>query len=205
MGAPFRGVARSKKVPHVNLFIVSGMPRARTAWVANYMTHRGILCMHEGLSLFDSPEECAEWMRLEAKDRPAVGICDSGAVWFYRALERLLPEAKWALIRRLPGESEASYLGEHGIDVSLHAHAVRLEEVASLRTALTVDFAELDVRMTELARWCVPGWEHDSMRHQMLTRCDVKLTDAALKGGIQRVKESPLLSHVEATIFKAEN
>lgn len=34
----------------MNNFLILGLPRSRTAWLANFMTHDGFFCSHEGLN-----------------------------------------------------------------------------------------------------------------------------------------------------------
>lgn len=182
-----------------SIFIVTGMPRARTAWLANYLTYRDSLCIHEMLSLFDSPQSCAEFMLNTAAHGQSIGMSDSGAVWFQEALVKALPEARWVVIRRPVPQSERSFLHEHGISVTLEGHNQKIEELIR-RVSPPVrifDFHEIDERIHEIAEFCVPGWPRNPLRDSMLKTFDVKLTDVALTHGIVKLKGSPLMKHLE--------
>lgn len=182
-------------------FIITGMPRARTAWLANYLTSGSVLCEHEALSRFTTPDECATWLLERTATGRPTGMSDSGAVYFADALAAALPGAKWVVIRRTVYDCEASFQQEHGIGVDLWAHKRKMDDAIMRQRPLVVDFKDIDVRAREIAEHCVPGWVHDEDRHRMLLRFDVRLTDPALKSGIKTVQGSGLLAMAEPPRF----
>lgn len=186
-----------------SVFIVTGMPRSRTAWLANYLTYGDAFCKHELLSDFDTPKQCADWMKAKAESGVSIGMSDSGAVLFQDALAAELPNAKWVLIRRSVGDCEKSFSNEHGIGVDLWAHKRKVDDLVMHLDPMVVEFDEIDTRIRHIAAHCIPGWKHNNERHEMLLKFDVKLTDHALKSGIQAAATSPLLSSAEPPKFTA--
>lgn len=184
-------------------FIITGMPRARTAWLANFMTNGTVLCEHEMLSRFGTPEECAEYMNQMVEDGvvSAIGMSDSGAVLFQDALRAALPEAKWVVIRRSVDASQKSFRNEHGIEVDLWAHKRKVDDAIMNLSPLVVDFEDIDKRIEEIKAYCLgdpPATGLASgIRTEMLKRFDVKLTDAALREGCKLVSQSGLMRRVE--------
>lgn len=81
-------------------FVVTGLPRSRTAWLSVALTHGPVRCAHEAL-LWDK-DRSARW----AAHGGLVGNSDSGY------LLNPIPEgAKLIVVRRDPAEALRSYLG----------------------------------------------------------------------------------------------
>lgn len=179
----------------MSLFFVTGMPRARTAWVANYLTFGPCFCEHEALSQVPTPEQLVARMR-SFESIGASGISDSGAVRFHRQLRAIVPDAKWVFLRRDPEESEDSFWQEQDIAVSLAGHA-RAVESAIRPGDLVVDFGDIDARILEIARFVCPDWAHLQVRHDMLLGWDVQLTRGAMAAGTSRVARSGILDHFD--------
>lgn len=190
-------------------FIISGMPRARTAWLANFMTYGGVLCEHEMLSKFKTPEECAEYMRQMVEDGVvgAIGMSDSGAVLFQDALKAALPEARWVIIRRSVDECQKSFKNEHGIAVDLWAHKRKVDDAIMNLSPLVVDFNDIDSSLTAIRMHCIGDAPKPivhglatGIRDEMLKGFDVKLTDKALRDGATAVDPS-LIKRIEPPKF----
>jgi hypothetical protein len=77
-------------------FFVTGLPRSRTAWVANYLSHAGAFCYHDGLA------NCSSLNEFDAKlaRHPVCGDSDSGLAMFQVELRSRHPEAQWVILRR---------------------------------------------------------------------------------------------------------
>lgn len=161
------------------------------------MMQGNVFCLHELLSKFDSPTGCAQWMNRVAENLDGVGMSDSGAVFFQDALAAKIPDARWVVVVRPQNDSEDSFLKEHGLNVSLGMHRQKIDELIAKRNPLVVEFDEIDRRIVEIAEYCVPKWNHDRMRHSMLLGFNIKLTDYALKSGMEMVRNSELLNHLE--------
>jgi hypothetical protein len=177
-------------------YIITGLPRSRTAWIAQYMTAGGSLCVHE---LWDVP--------------PLVrGVSDSGAVWSQERLFKEHPQAKWVVIRRDIREVIASMKqcfsqcnGEL-IENTVRMHQEKLGQCILERSPLVVEFDELNKRAPEIAQFCEPGWIHNDLIHQQLCRINIQLLPqvqqaeaveaAKTAGQLEPVKPSPLAVRV---------
>lgn len=90
-------------------FFITGLPRSRTAWLANLFTTGGPcgshqFCHHDLLGKVSSLAEFRRRMQLADH----TGDSDSGLVWIFPKLRELYPAARWILIERDPAESIAS-------------------------------------------------------------------------------------------------
>ena len=93
-------------------FLIFGRPRSRTAWLANFLTYRNSICLHEGLA-----DSLGNWdvlaSRLEAQDAEVVGNADTGMIhWVDEALERY-PDAPMVLLES-NGKRWRQYVTEQG-------------------------------------------------------------------------------------------
>ncbi len=176
-------------------FFITGMPRARTAWVSNYLTHGSCFCEHEGLSYVDTPEALVQRMA-NRREYESSGISDSGAVLFHKELRRRCPGARWVFLLREKSECEDSFFLERGIKLSLDEHVARVH--AAIKPGdLVVHFKDIDARILEVAQFVCPTWHHVQDRHDMLLQWDVQLTGAALGAGIRRTLRSGVLNRVD--------
>lgn len=182
------------------IFIISGLPRSRSAWLSNFLTAQGALCIHEGIARFESPKEAAKWYKILAETQP-IGISDSGAVLFQQALQKEIPDARWVIIRRPLAECQESFKREHGLDVCLWDHKRLVDDAIHYLQPLVVDFEDIDDRADTIAEYCIPGWVRDPIRTNLLKTWDIQLTREALFSGSDLVKKSGLLDHVEKPRF----
>ena len=76
-------------------YLITGLPRSRTAWLANYLTIGSSFCYHEGL------KECFDIGDLRMmKKAPYTGNSDSSAVFFVDEMKNLFPDMKIVIIDR---------------------------------------------------------------------------------------------------------
>lgn len=177
-------------------FVVTGMPRARTAWVANFLTYGGCYCEHDGLARAGNVERCVDWFNTVG-GYDAIGISDSGAAQFTRALDAGVPGLRWVVIVRAPRECEASFAAAGCPAVSLDHHARRVAVLASRPDTLVVRFEELDERIDEIARFCCPTWKPNPDRRDMLCRLNIQLTPTGLSEGARLALLGGLVRQVE--------
>jgi hypothetical protein len=91
-------------------FFITGLPRSRTAWLANLFTTDTTICYHD--KPFDD--------RLCENAFKRVGFCGSELLADYDRIKALYPTAKWVLIRRSLDDSTDSFkclLRDHGITI----------------------------------------------------------------------------------------
>ena len=83
-------------------FFITGLPRSRTAWLANFLTTGASYCAHDALLGVSS------FVELDAKLRALPGELrgdsDSAALLFAPRLFAMYPEARWVVVLRDPEE-----------------------------------------------------------------------------------------------------
>lgn len=87
--------------PRMNPFFITGLPRSRTAWLANFFTYGPAFCGHDLLKSCRSLDMLEA--TLESFGTPFAGDSDSGLLVVADAVYRRWPEAKWIIVDR-PGE-----------------------------------------------------------------------------------------------------
>ena len=152
-------------------FFVTGLPRSRTAWLANLLTYGEAFCWHDLLGRCASLEELKERFHATACGYTAVGNADSGLGWFFPQVDRMFPEAQWVIVRREPAEAASSlyrHLARHPYPElapptlgSARDLCRRLDEVLNVMKDLlpTERTIELDYRQLESERVCREIWE----------------------------------------------
>lgn len=86
-------------------FLITSLPRGRTAWLAALLTAHGAPCLHEAAIAYGRP------MPLDDIFADGyLGIVDPGAAVIYRdTLEAAFADCPTVLIRRDPGEAKAAF------------------------------------------------------------------------------------------------
>lgn len=126
-------------------FVVLGMPRSRTAWLARFLSYQDWFCGHDQLRYMRGMGDVKAWLT-----QANTGTCETGGAPFWRLLQGMCPEARVVVVRR-PVEEVMESLWKLGLRVdqgALRARLVGLDrklEQASARLpgALSVSFAEL--------------------------------------------------------------
>ena len=155
-------------------FLITGMPRARTAWLAAFLSDQGAHCFHDLLAKSKDVEAAVD--TAVGSDHRVSGISDNGLVYFHERVHGLLPDAKWVVVKRDPTECKNSAdLCGMGSGWDPWDHMRRADTVATERGALVVDYMDLDSRAEEIARWCVPGWVENPDRRELLCGFDVQM------------------------------
>ena len=141
-------------------FFITGLPRSRTAWCANFLTSGDSFCWHDGLANCRSLDEFEK--RMEAAT--LCGDSDSGLVFFYDELRERYRDAQWAIVRRPAEEVVRSLLAMEpyeGIPAITEADAralvenasERLEKIALDPRVLSLSASDLSTREGARALW----------------------------------------------------
>lgn len=142
-------------------FIIMGLPRSRTAWLAAFLTDGDVHCHHELMRMCKNPHEYPE--KFLATTAPIIGDADPTMLLFYESLRERLPKHKVVLIKRPEEEAETACRRMHeeiGRQQSMEAWpkaTAAFERVQQIcREFPSYDFARLDDRETvkELAEYC---------------------------------------------------
>lgn len=94
-----------------NNFFISGLPRSRTAWLANLFTTDRTFCYHDALS-FNSLLSMVQ--RFAEHKEEKVGDSDSALILHMSPLMRFFPNAAWVFVRRPLEEASSSFWRTYG-------------------------------------------------------------------------------------------
>ena len=160
----------------VRPFFLTGLPRSRTAWLANLFTTGEIFCWHDALLLCGSPADLPQLLR---KNAP-IGDSDSALILFYPDVAEMFPGSPWVIVERDPQDAFDSLVKRFGHDVSRGGWPML---IAAMQTIPKDDPNVLRVRYEELNDvevvrriWehCVPAVEFDERRWALLKRLNVE-------------------------------
>ncbi|MDE2099791.1 MAG: hypothetical protein KGL39_21240 [Patescibacteria group bacterium] len=150
-------------------FFITGLPRTRSAWLANLFTTEHSLCFHD-------PQETVTEL-LARNEGMRVGVADSTLVFKAHALLDRYPDAPWLFVDRKAEDCrrslvkftrETTRLMGRDIDAVFQAHAAASSVVKAWRGTLVVPFRALDARMPEIWAHLLPGLEYQWARHRLL-------------------------------------
>ncbi len=178
-------------------FFITGLPRSRTAWLANFFTWGNAFCHHDLLRLGFSVPTLKR--KLQATRAEFVGDSDSALLLLAPQLVAEFPESRWLLVRRPVADAVADfqkYFGGHpypGLPPLTDSQAKDLfqrgdqqcEDLARLVPSdrlLQVRHDELD-RLDCLRRiweWCVP-LPFEPERAEMLNTFNVSIISEKVK------------------------
>ncbi len=148
-----------------NYFIL-GLPRSRTAWLANFMTYGDNFCYHEGINGCHTIED------YQAKLGRNKGDSSTGAMLL--DLDKYFPGAKKVIIDS--GLSKAvefseELTGNPNEDWMIHVQS-RLNQFDGLR----VDFNDIDDNLKTIWEY-LADTEYDEERGNMLSRFNIQVHD----------------------------
>lgn len=128
-------------------YLITGLPRSRTAWLAAAVGCDDHPCLHEGLVL--GVDGLGQWM----DENPTGGDSDSGLPMFWR---KLAFPYRLVIVRRDPEEAARSYAKAAGFDLTLARLAISnlsesLDEWALAKNHLAVDYKTLSNNATVAA------------------------------------------------------
>lgn len=160
-------------------FLILGLPRSRTAWLARFLTYGDWICGHEELRHMRSLDDVKTWL-----SQPCVGSAETAAAPFWR----LIPSGtRIVIVRRNPVDVVRSLLAMPGLsfDEARLMRAVRLLDrkldqiEARCDNVLSVSFDSLSDEATCRAVFehCLPyDWDAQWLAHwaAINVRCDMR-------------------------------
>lgn len=94
----------------MNNFFITGLPRSRTAWLANLLTYSTSFCWHDALTFTSTIPRL--WTFLCEHIRNGydyLGNSDSALLFHRDEMVKLFPEAKWVIVERDSKEVAKSF------------------------------------------------------------------------------------------------
>ena len=167
-------MARSK-----HYFFITGLPRTRTAWLANFLTYGDkSLCYHEAFA--DGDIETVFGMT----KCDYIGNSDCGNTYFLSSIRTLYPNAVHVLIKRPAGEVKVSLgkLLNEDVNDTVDKLSAHIEDYERITRPLVVDFKDLDSENIIRKIWgaCLPEIPFDKPRWEMLRMMNVQITKERL-------------------------
>jgi hypothetical protein len=157
----------------VRNFFVCALPRSRTAWTANLLTHGDCFCFHEPAVGLNSLSELRAVF--EATGRPIVGSADCGNAWLADGLREEFPECRFVVVRRDLNQCRKELikmgLPDNG---TLEKAAEMLDYVASKYSPLIMDAKQMGDPEAVKMLCNYVGAPFDISRFEMLTALNVQ-------------------------------
>lgn len=147
-------------------FLILGLPRSRTAWLANFMTSQDIFCSHEGLN------GCVTLQQYKDKFTLNSGDSNTGLALF--DFEDQFKDFKKVIIDNTIDASVKFALTHYGVDTT-ETMTVLSERLSSL-DGLHVAFNDINDRLEEIWDYITPK-QFDNSRAEMLINFDIQIRD----------------------------
>ncbi len=150
----------------MNNFLVLGLPRSRTAWLANFLSYDEMTCTHEGINGFRTLEEYRNSFT------PNMGDANTGLALF--KFERYFKDFKKVIIEREADHAIRYSKEMFGLesDVAMTTIRDRLKRIQGLH----IPFDEIDSRLEEIWDYVSPA-QFNEKRAEMLIGFDVQVRD----------------------------
>ena len=162
-------------------FFITGLPRSRTSWLANFFTYKGCYCFHELGKYGKDYMQLYDILRKKADDY--VGTADSMAPFYFEALTEMSNNKfRLVVIDRDPEDAYQSFLKsfrfEDSIEYRERFSALQLltENLIGKFNPMIVKFEDLNDMQTMKNMWyhCCPELLFDEDRFKLLNELKVE-------------------------------
>lgn len=198
--------AEGSAPPVRSFFFVTGLPRSRTAWLANLLSYGESFCFHDLFSTAMSMEAFEGKMR--AAEFRFVGHSDPSNALLQDSIAQKFPEAKWLIVERPIDEVHASCRAIGVDDMgALERVQRKVEELQGKVDAWTLPASSLndEYHVREVIEFLTPGAKVPGERVEMLMALQVQTYAPAalakmesLRGTMGLRPEAPRLTEANA-------
>lgn len=187
-------------------FFITGLPRSRTAWLANAFTHGDCFCFHEALRLVGKPDDLPRlFCDTEAE---LIGDSDPSLTQHYQAIVNLWPDAKIVFVFRDSNAAARSYgkfalqhpvlsqlLDGHGnVWGRLRADLNQAAHVHPAENRMMVNYEELDARLPDIWRFVMDGRPYPKQRMEMLRAMRVDTIPQVAEAGVHETLKEKIIT-----------
>lgn len=161
------------------MYFITGLPRSRTAWLANFLTHGDSFCFHELLKTCE-----ADNIVKTMKDMPYqyVGNSDSGLPFFMDKISLedfnvvVIERDKKEVIKSLKNLFQSD---DQSIEKIVESLENKIQYIKNQYNPLIVDFNMLnDLSICEtIWKFCLPTIPFDVNRWQLLNQLKIETKD----------------------------
>lgn len=176
----------------MSFFLITGLPRSRTAWLANYFTFGCTECWHD--ELLNGPEQLIRKMcRFNTwltKTPIMLGHSDPANLLYWQELEEALDHPKWVIVWRNPDEVLKScrrFIPASAERKVLAMTSLISDLTESGATILNVDFDRLDARLPEIEQYLGLKNFCPESRREMLCRFNIQIEAQTLKHEVKQI------------------
>lgn len=184
-------------------FFITGLPRSRTAWLANFLTYGESYCHHDALRFGTNTDFLRRYFDETASYDPSierVGDSDSGLLAIAPQVARDFPDSRWVLIERdaeqcvasahrvfgkipYPGTPLLTEEGFRSMMKTCSAWCQRVKDVVPEHNLMVIPFLGLEGEHTAHAvwDWCNPHTPFNFARYDMLNDLSVNIIPEKLK------------------------
>ena len=152
-------------------FFITGFPRMRSAWFANWFTTGPIRCLHDGTMGLESLAQY--YNRLQHVPAPIVGDANSAIPFFWDQLAERYNNPPIVLIVRPVDEVMAFGKKIGRIDWILPLKEA-IEDLSLHYPVKVVPYYEIEDRLQEIWEYCVGQHTYDEDRTEMLSKLNVQ-------------------------------
>lgn len=167
-------------------FFITGLPRSRTAWLANWLTTDASLVYHDVPLPMDLR---GEWKQ--------IGFSGPELVAEYEAMTRLYPGAKWLVVLRAADDARQSFLRwsagvlppNPAFDELWRGRVEALARLTLKPNVKTVAFGDLEdcAQAAQVWHHLLPAQEFDAERWRVLNEMNVQ---QMLQKGMKRWQQA---------------
>jgi len=151
-------------------FLILGLPRSRTAWLANFMSYDGYCCHHEGSN------NCYTLEEYKAKLGPCTGDANTGLILI--DIKKHFPTSKIVIIDstidEAVGYGQKTY--KANFTKGLYEMKLKLDTLEGLHIPLI----ELDDYLEVIWDYITSGVPFNPQRTELLKRLDIKVKEPYL-------------------------
>jgi hypothetical protein len=153
-------------------FIIVGLPRSRTAWLASWFSCGHIHCHHDALTTTNVGD---------VEEPKAInGMADTGAAFKYKELKAAYPEAKWLVIDRNKDDVAKSLIKCVGHLMTEEEMVTKLDFTQAILNqiddCIRVKFDRINVSLEKIWDYCLGGKvEFDPIRAKLYTGMNIQI------------------------------
>ena len=175
------------------IFFITGLPRSRTAWLANFFTTQTAFCRHDALKDGWTAEFLRDRLNVPMDGITHAGDADTALTLHAEELASFFPDARWLFVRNTVERSTASYRkafpperpypgcapGGNVEQMLAQCQAYYADAFLKVPSANRLELDVCDLAFPQVMHtawdWLVPGLKWDAERHAMLETFRVQI------------------------------
>lgn len=169
-------------------FMITGLPRSRSAWFANFLTYGDSMCFHDGFHGLDSIDEFPRVL----EGFSVAGNSDPANLLFWPKIREWFPDAPWVVIRRPFEEVLMScnrILKVSGVELA--KMRTFMDDLTDVVNPMIVDFHQITPRVARNVADYVGVDAGPLARAEMLCRMNVQMDKNEMRKTLQALANKP--------------